>query len=177
MSNYVEQIESGLPLSSVPITERTYDVYMAAVQMLGYNVFETIPEEFKDFRMCLEAVMRCGLCIKNVPFHKFTEEECRKLCNQAASDSRFQSSVCFAIPEQYLTYDMCLDFVKKYGYHPRCFPEKFRTYELSFETVKRFPWNIPAVPVDHLTLELCKEAVERDESLVRFVPKKYVGEF
>lgn len=55
------------------------------------------------------------------------------------------------------------------------FPRAELTYEICLDFVKRDPWNLPFVPKDFLTYEICLEAIKQNGSALQYVPREFVG--
>lgn len=63
-------------LSQMPIPLRTRELCMLAVQDSENSVLKHVPDYFRDYELCLEAVKHDGLSLKYVPEHLQTEEMC-----------------------------------------------------------------------------------------------------
>lgn len=82
MDNWLEKVKNGLDLSLVPEESRDYSVCMAAVKYSGLNLGE-VPIEYQDEDLCLAAVRQNGEAL----YYVDPERKSFKVCVIAASNS------------------------------------------------------------------------------------------
>lgn len=71
------------------------------------------------------------------------------------------------IPTEYLTYDICFDYVKKTAISLIHVPLKYRTYDLCMEAIKQDGCLLIYVPEEHRTLEMCINAIKENGLAVK----------
>jgi hypothetical protein len=130
-----------------------------------------LSEHLKTPEICLEAVKLYSPDIKYVPEELRTEE----ICNIALS---FHLNFEF-IPKKFITYEMCLGFIKQGARILEHIPKELMTEELCSEAIKNSLFSLQFLPEEFQTNELCFNSIKRDVRCFKYIknPSQEVIDF
>lgn len=173
--------------------EKNYEYYFNQLQR-GL-CFEYIPVEFRDKKMCFEAVFNHRGYIRDIPkevWDSLTRDEKYEWCLNGVKSTPFNiqhipldiidEKMCLIvasgsysyliqhIPDSLKTYDVCLAAVSKYTNAIQHVPDRHKTYDLCLTAVKNIGFALEHVPNRHKTFEMCFEAVNKNGNALRHVP-------
>ena len=171
--------ENGMGLSAVPKDIRTKEICLAALANApgngyGISLIEYVPTELLSEELCIAAVKHLGCALGNIPNEFKTPEVCLTAVQNAKNNGKhpddhpYSDQILTKVPEQLLTYELCLAAVKHSGRAIAYVPENFITKELCMEAVKEYGEALRHVPEDLKTLEMCIEAVKNDKGAFKF---------
>ena len=77
------------------------------------------------------------------------------------------------VDTNYLTYDMCMSAVKRYGYSLSDIPVQLMTPELCTAAVRQNGFVLGTVPKSFITYDLCFIAIQETGWALKYVPTKF----
>jgi hypothetical protein len=122
---------------------------------------------------CLTSEKR-SINLAFIPYKNRTLELCIKAVKQCKESF-------YDVPEEYITYEFCLEAVKHNGSILEYIAEEYKeyiTYELCLAAIKDGSdhYILSYVPKKYKTYDLCLEALKNNICSINFVPKKYLSE-
>lgn len=177
MPNYMDFVIKGrMPLSLVPVDERSCEVCAAAVETDPQNIL-SVPETIENHQELWNiAVERCaslfyampkeyqnkGLCYRMVFANPTNIKYCspefieRQMVIRAIVDSE---TGVMNVPRQFLDKDLCLMMVRRFPHAVRFVPMDFRDYDLYLCAVKHDREQLLSVPPDFMDWRMCLAAI------------------
>jgi len=129
------------------------------------ELFEEMPEEYKNPETYLMMVKKDGYALEIVPWDCKTEEICLEAVKQNGLALEY-------VPENCKTEKFYLKAVKQnsktFGY----VPEKYITKKVCLAAVKQDGLALKLVPENRKTEEICLAAVKQDSRAFKYVPEK-----
>lgn len=122
------------------------DIYTKVVNNNGYAL-QHVPLEYRDYKLCLQAVQSVGTSIVYVP----QEHKTYELCFQAVQANGHALEF---IPKQHKTYELCLQATQAKESSLKWVPDEHKTYELCLLAVRMNRDSLQYVPYQHKTTEL-----------------------
>lgn len=137
-------------LGDIPVSLRTYQVCLAAVQA-DAGSFKFVPEEHKSYELCLAATKQHSFGLSGIPKEFFTEELCLALVERSAVDFKI-------IPKEKLTERVCLLAIshgdRYVGTILEDVPHELITQDMCNKAVAKSVWSLGAVPEKYVTREM-----------------------
>jgi hypothetical protein len=130
------------------------------------GLIKYLPDEYKTYDICLEAVSNYGAYLEYVPDIHRNE---KMYLNAVKSQG---NSIVF-IKEKDITLELCKYAIKNSGLSLEFFPNRCKTFELCLDAVKENGYSIKYVPEKHKTFELCMMAFSSSKLISQYIPEEY----
>ena len=128
-NNFLQMIKDGERLSNIPQEYRTYEMCLEAVRRNGITLC-CVPRDLRSYEICLYAVKQYGYVLSYVPI-------------------------------KYRDYGMCLTAVKSSGFAIDYVPRVYLNKKLYIEAVKQNGRVLKYIPIEERDYEICKEALNQ----------------
>jgi len=164
-NDYFEEVKKhGFVLKYVPEEVKDYKMCLEAIKQAGYRL-EFVPEKLKDYNMCLIAVKSKATALKYVP----EEFKDYKLCLEAVKSGGY---MLIDVPEEFKDYKLCLTAVKSDGCAIVDVPEELKDYNMYLEAVKSDGYTLECIPEEFKDYQMCLEAVKSKGEALKYVPEE-----
>ena len=147
---------------------------------------KNIPDQYKTYSLCLEAVKQNGLAIQYVPleiFHKRRElNETAIINNPMALEFILEEDKMNDICMMAISIQLSKSIRKRYMmklYNSELYnlvtftPDKYKNIYFYFDLLKYCPLIIKLVPEDIINKRLCLEALRYNGKMFRYLPPLY----
>lgn len=189
---YTAILNNGLSLEYVPEEFHTYDICYLACKINGLSlqfVKQSLFNEKQLNDLYLIAINQNGLALQYVDKKLLTEKLCLEAVKQNSKAVEIiinednlsntssilthliksdHTSIMYTY-KKYLTEEVCLAAVSKYGDHLYLIPDDKKTYNICLAAVKNKGLALEYVPDEYKTYELCYAAVVNDGLALEFV--------
>ena len=125
-----------------------------------------IPEELRDYNLCLEAIKQTGRSLPYVP----NKHKDYNMYLEAVKQNGYTLK---DIPEEFRDYNLCLEAIKNNGYALPSVPKEHRDYNLCLEVVKKNSLILRELSENYIDYALCLESVQQNGGILRFIPKEH----
>jgi hypothetical protein len=150
------------------IEDLNYDDCYNAVKKPEHLKLYSI-QPFLDKKMCLKVMKGKMVDINCVPKDLLDEEICLLIYNNGDCNDYALGN----IPDEYITYDMCLRDVKMHGSLLKKVPKRFKTLEICYLALNDNLSYLEYFPDEYKTRELCLDVVEKDPGCYQYIPDEY----
>lgn len=167
----------------------TMEMFLIAVKENDY-VFECIPEEIKNKRICLAAIKRNGVALKYVPDRLKTEDICSTAINQNGlaleyvpeNIKRIENFSWAAIkknglalkhvPTEFKTIKFCKLAIDQNGSALQYVPDKLKKKNLCLEAIKQNSEAMNYIPNELKTEYFCLDAINQNRKALLYIPNE-----
>lgn len=154
-------------LENIPEQYKTYELCLDAISRDSHAI-KDVPESIIDSKMCWVAVSKNYSSLKEVP-RKFVTKE---LCLEALHESRLAFD---DIPYDLLDEDICWEYIRtgneKFSLYSKI-PKEFLNQEMCLEMIKRDPFCFIYIPEQYRNEECCLAAIEHCPWHIEKIPEK-----
>lgn len=154
--------------SMIPNNEKDYPLCLKAVTHYGATFLDT-PPIHRDAQLCLEAVKNNGRMLPHLPEEHLTLETCMAAVKQ-------DGTVLKNVPKKYRSRALCLEAVKQAGTALQYVPKKHLDRSLCLAAIRQNGEALRMVPSGHQDYALCLEAVQQNGSALEDVPVEFRDE-
>jgi hypothetical protein len=142
---------------------KDYELATFALRRGGLAVWDAIPPEIRDYELCLAGVKGSGALLKVID-PKFRDFNlCKTAFTQGGADLK-------DVPSQFLQ-----DAEFWVGVQLKHIPDEYKTYDLCFQGVRKCGSYLQYVPDDLKDVILCKAALAENLWAYRYVPERFYG--
>ena len=151
-------------LKFIPEKYRDYNICLEAVKQNGFALYY-VPKELRTKELCEIAVQQNGYALEYVPDELITKELCELVIQRSGLS-------LFYVPARYKTKEFCELAVSHNGYALKYVPEKLKIPQLCETAVSHNGLSLKYVPEKLKTPELCEIAVKQNLWALEYVPEK-----
>ena len=155
----------GLPLNRVPEEWRDYGLCLDAVKAYG-RALEDVPLAIRDRTMCMEAVRSKGSSLEFVPDRLKNRSMCRTAVEKYGPAVQH-------VPERLRSREMVLDAIRRDTATLRFLPRDLHDRDLCIEAIRN-GGSLGSVRYDLIDRDMCLEAVRKDGLNLHWVPEQWV---
>ena len=161
--NRIQFMDEADNMISLNYIEKNWFILEPFIKWL--NDLKYIPEKFKDYNFCLEAVKQNGLALHYIP----EEQRDYSLCLEAIKQKGYALEF---VPKKHQDYNLCLKVVKQYGLALQDIPKEIMDYNICLEAVKQNGLILEFVPDKLKDYNLCLEAIKQDGHALGCLPEE-----
>jgi len=167
-NNFAIVSKNGRALEFIPEEEKDYKICLAAVKQTGYAL-KFVPKELQSEELCLAAIKETGYALQYV-LKKF---QTAKLCAIACKKSKYSNSFQYIKRELLNSEDFCIDLINEYPEIFKFFYKKIKTPKVSLIAVKKNFLNFLSIKQSKQTLEMIEYVFDnsRDKILMKHINK------
>ena len=141
----------GWVLRYVPEELRDYNLCMIAVKSFG-GALEYVPKSIQNDTLITAALKNYGPALQHIPVNERTEEQCKIAVNSYGTALEY-------VPDQYRNHKLYMDAVTSYGRALEFVPMEERSYDICLKAIEIFGTTLKYVPLKLRDYNMCLKAL------------------